>query len=175
MFAELRRMNVRQVALQFLNILTIAASALMIWKGIAVVTNTESPIVVVLSGSMEPAFHRGDLLFLTLPKNDPVAINDICVFKLPGRDIPIVHRVLKVHESNSSKKEYILTKGDANPRDDRVLYDARQMWIHRENVVGKVRGFMPYVGMVTILMNDYPWMKFALLGVLGLFVLIHRE
>lgn len=37
-----------QVALQFLNILTIAASALMIWKGIAVVTNTESPIVVVL-------------------------------------------------------------------------------------------------------------------------------
>lgn len=34
---------------------------------------------------------------------------------------------------------------------------------------------MPYVGMVTILMNDYPWMKFALLGVLGFFVLLHRE
>jgi signal peptidase len=50
------------------------------------------------SGSMEPAFHRGDLLFLTLPRNDPVEINDICVFKLPGRPIPIVHRVVKVHE-----------------------------------------------------------------------------
>ncbi|CAO3653514.1 unnamed protein product [Mucor hiemalis] len=173
MFGELRRMNVRQVALQFLNILTIAASALMIWKGLAVVTNTESPIVVVLSGSMEPAFHRGDLLFLSLPKHDPVEINDICVFKLPGRDIPIVHCVVKVHED--ANKEYILTKGDNNHRDDRVLYDRRQMWIHRDNVVGKVRGFMPYVGMVTILMNDYPWMKFALLGVLGLFVLIHRE
>jgi signal peptidase len=90
----------------------------MIWKGIAVVTNTESPIVVVLryelfiyiyiymielifntvySGSMRPAFHRGDLLFLSLPKNDPVAVNDICVFKLPERPIPIVHRVIKIH------------------------------------------------------------------------------
>ncbi|KAF1799580.1 hypothetical protein V8B55DRAFT_1539724 [Mucor lusitanicus] len=175
MFGELRRMNVRQVALQFLNILTIAASALMIWKGLAVVTNTESPIVVVLSGSMEPAFHRGDLLFLTLPRKAPVEINDICVFKLPERPIPIVHRVVKIHEDANTKKEYILTKGDNNSRDDRALYNRGQMWINREHVVGKVRGFMPYVGMVTILMNDYPWMKFALLGVLGLFVLIHRE
>ncbi|KAI8085888.1 uncharacterized protein B0P05DRAFT_534114 [Gilbertella persicaria] len=175
MFAELRRMNVRQVALQFLNILTVAASAFMIWKVVSIVTNTESPVVVVLSGSMEPGFQRGDILFLTLPKNDPVEINDICVFKLPERPIPIVHRVVKIHEDNKTKKEYILTKGDNNARDDRALYDRGQMWIHREHVVGKVKGFLPYVGMVTILMNDYPWMKFALLGVLGLFVLIHRE
>jgi signal peptidase len=42
--------------------------------------------------------------------------------------------------SANTKKEYILTKGDNNSRDDRVLYDRRQMWIHRENVVGKVKG-----------------------------------
>lgn len=36
----------------------IVSSALMIWKGLMVVTGSESPIVVVLSGSMEPAFHR---------------------------------------------------------------------------------------------------------------------
>ena len=34
----------------------IVSSALMIWKGLMVVTGSESPIVVVLSGSMEPAF-----------------------------------------------------------------------------------------------------------------------
>lgn len=34
------------------------------WKGLSVVTDSPSPIVVVLSGSMEPAFQRGDLLFL---------------------------------------------------------------------------------------------------------------
>lgn len=175
MFAELRRMNVRQLAGQVLNIMNIVATAFMIWKSIAVITNTESPIVVVLSESMEPAFTRGDILFLSLPRNDPIEINDICVFKLEGKEIPIVHRVIKIHENTDTQKEYILTKGDNNRLDDRGLYNSRQMWIHKENIVGKVKGFLPHVGMVTILMNDYPWLKTALLGILGLFVLIHRE
>lgn len=34
---------------------------------------------------------------------------------------------------------------------------------------------VPYLGMVTILLNDYPWFKFVLLGVMGLFVLTSRE
>lgn len=63
-----------------------------------VVTGSESPIVVVLSGSMEPAFHRGDLLFLTNFREEPVRVGEIVVFKVEGRDIPIVHRVLKLHE-----------------------------------------------------------------------------
>ena len=33
-------------------------SALIIWKGLIVVTGSESPVVVVLSGSMEPGFKR---------------------------------------------------------------------------------------------------------------------
>jgi len=46
---------------------------------------------------MEPAFFRGDLLFLTL-SSDPIRAGDICVFKIKGRDVPIVHRVLKIHD-----------------------------------------------------------------------------
>ena len=91
----------------------IVSSALMIWKGLMVVTGSESPIVVVLryivitlltvivsplSGSMEPAFYRGDLLFLTNNQEDPIRTGEIVVFKVKDRDIPIVHRVIKVHE-----------------------------------------------------------------------------
>lgn len=47
---------------------------------------------------MEPAFHRGDLLFLTNYEEEPVRVGEIVVFKIEGRDIPIVHRVLKLHE-----------------------------------------------------------------------------
>ena len=36
----------------------------------------EWPIVVVLSESMEPAFHRGDLLFLTNYKQEDIRIGD---------------------------------------------------------------------------------------------------
>lgn len=47
---------------------------------------------------MEPAFHRGDLLFLSLPKNEPYVVGDIVVYKIKGQDIPIVHRILKIHK-----------------------------------------------------------------------------
>lgn len=47
---------------------------------------------------MEPAFFRGDLLLLTNHREEPIRAGDIVVFRIEGRDIPIVHRVLKVHE-----------------------------------------------------------------------------
>ncbi|XP_018428949.1 PREDICTED: signal peptidase complex catalytic subunit SEC11C-like isoform X3 [Nanorana parkeri] len=133
-FGDLLRMNKRQLYYQALNFAMIVSSALMIWKGLIVVTGSESPIVVVLSGSMEPAFHRGDLLFLTNFQEDPIRGGEIVVFKVDGRDIPIVHRVIKVHEK-----------------------------------------FLPYVGMVTIVMNDYPKFKYAVLAIMGAFVLVKRE
>ena len=37
-----------QVLLQILNFATVISTGLMIWKGLGIVTNTESPIVVVL-------------------------------------------------------------------------------------------------------------------------------
>ncbi|KAK3548874.1 hypothetical protein QTP70_021261 [Hemibagrus guttatus] len=86
---------------QVLNFGMIVSSALMIWKGLMVVTGSESPIVVVLSGSMEPAFHRGDLLFLTNRVEDPIRVGEIVVFRIEGREIPIVHRVLKIHENTN--------------------------------------------------------------------------
>ena len=47
---------------------------------------------------MVPAFFRGDLLFLTNYCEDPIRAGEIVVFKIDGRDIPIVHRVIKLHE-----------------------------------------------------------------------------
>jgi hypothetical protein len=54
-------------------------------------------VVVVLSGSMEPAYYRGDILFLNMGRR-PVRVGEVVVFNIEGRDIPIVHRVVKVHE-----------------------------------------------------------------------------
>ena len=66
LFTRTFGMRPRQFLHQVMNLVAIAMSALMIWKGLMVVTSSESPVVVVLSGSMEPAFYRGDLLFLYL-------------------------------------------------------------------------------------------------------------
>ena len=58
----------------------------------------ESPIVVVLSGSMEPAFHRGDLLFLTNYEQEDIRVGEIVVFKVSFKllRLLIVRRVFKV-------------------------------------------------------------------------------
>ena len=51
---------------------------------------------------MEPAFQRGDILFLN-NQDSPIRVGEIVVFKIKDRDIPIVHRVLKVHEKEDGK------------------------------------------------------------------------
>ena len=51
----------------------------------------------------------------------PFRAGDIVVFKVADRDIPIVHRVIKVHEKESGEVD-VLTKGDNNAVDDRGLY-----------------------------------------------------
>lgn len=86
-----------------------------------IVTASQSPIVVVLryviinapplsicicsncvylSGSMEPGFYRGDILFLTNPSIIHSA--DVVVFQVDGREIPIVHRSMNIHEEYGS-------------------------------------------------------------------------
>ena len=128
---ELKKLwkNKRQLTFQALNLAMIVFSALMIWKGLMFATKSESPVVVVLrwdnihsdegnslrsfelknptkltlwSGSMEPAFQRGDILFLN-NQDSPIRVGEIVVFKIKDRDIPIVHRVMKVHEKEDGK------------------------------------------------------------------------
>lgn len=173
MIDEIVGLNVRQLLSQSINLGLIVTSALMIWKALILVSGSESPVVVVLSGSMEPGFYRGDILFLNMG-NSPIRAGEIVVFSLDGRDIPIVHRVIKVHERGPRNVD-ILTKGDNNWGDDRSLYNKGQRWLHQEHIMGRVIGFLPYVGQVTIIMNDYPYVKYALIGVLAIFVLTSKE
>ncbi|KAL7414789.1 putative signal peptidase [Mrakia frigida] len=172
----IKKLGVRGLLLQGLNIATVVSSGLMMWKGLSLATNSESPIVVVLSGSMEPAFYRGDLLFLTNPANTPFVVGDITVYKIPGADIPIVHRVIEAHDVPHATKpdQLLLTKGDNNDADDIGLYNGAQ-WLKRDNVVGKVRGFLPFIGYATIAVNDYPQLKYALMGGMGLYALFNQE
>eukprot|EP01138_Halocafeteria_seosinensis_P015348 gb/GECG01015664.1/.p1 GENE.gb/GECG01015664.1/~~gb/GECG01015664.1/.p1 ORF type:complete len:132 (+),score=5.42 gb/GECG01015664.1/:1-396(+) len=97
---EIKRMwhNKRQLAFQGLNLGLVIITALMIWRTAVWYTQGESPVVVVLSGSMEPAMYRGDLLLLSNRK--PVlAPGEIVVFKIDGREIPVVHRILEARQS----------------------------------------------------------------------------
>ncbi|PPR97682.1 hypothetical protein GOBAR_AA22981 [Gossypium barbadense] len=152
----------------------IVTSALIIWKALMCITGSESPVVVVLSGSMEPGFKRGDILFLHMSK-DPIRAGEIVVFNVDGREIPIVHRVIKVHERQDTGEVDVLTKGDNNYGDDRLLYAQGQQWLHRHHIMGRAVGFLPYVGWVTIIMTEKPIIKYILIGALGLLVITSKD
>jgi len=38
-----------------------------------------------------------------------------------------------------------------------------------------MRAYLPYMGMFTIWLNDYPMFKFTVLGLMGFFVLIAKD
>nr|XP_023444394.2 signal peptidase complex catalytic subunit SEC11A-like [Dasypus novemcinctus] len=171
---NVRWMNKRQLYYQVLNFGIIFSSALMIWKGLMVITGSEGPIVVAFSGSMEPAFHRGEFLFLTSQVEDPIRVGEIVSFRLEGREIPIVHQFLKIHEKQNGHSKFS-TKGDNNGVDDRGLYKQGQHWLEKKDIVGRARGFVPYIGIVMILMNDHPKFKYVVLFLLGLSVPVHCE
>lgn len=70
----------------------------------------------------------------------------------------------------------LLTKGDNNVADDTELYARGQDYLNRQaDVVGSVRGYIPAVGYVTIMLSEHPWMKSVLLGIMGLMVVLQRE
>jgi len=185
--SELRRLKPRQILSQVLNFALILGTAFMIWKGLSVAADSPSPIVVVLSGSMEPAFQRGDLLFLWNrnlgmnqyagpPANAPgTQVGEVVVYNVAGKDIPIVHRVVRRHKGATTPLN-LLTKGDNNHADDTELYARNQFYLDREKeVIGSVVGYIPFVGYVTILLSEHPWAKSVLLGMMGLLVILERE
>ncbi|CAD7950748.1 unnamed protein product [Amoebophrya sp. A120] len=165
----------RAFFVQLLNLACIIFTALMLWRGLSLMTGSESPVVVVLSGSMEPGFYRGDILILNMWREERFVPGDVIVFQVEGRGIPIVHRIVNAHKNRKTEEYAILTKGDNNQVDDRGLYMSKQNFISRKEVMGRAFGFLPYVGMITILLNDYPWLKYIMIGSMGFFVMIGRE
>ncbi|RDA85696.1 hypothetical protein CP532_0728, partial [Ophiocordyceps camponoti-leonardi (nom. inval.)] len=172
--------NPRQAAAQLMNFALILSTAFMVphlpqmWKGLSVATDSPSPIVVVLSGSMEPAFQRGDLLLLwnrnLLKETD---VGEVVVYNVKDKDIPIVHRV--VRKFGRGEKAKLLTKGDNNIADDTDLYARGQDYLERKDIIGSVVGYVPFVGYVTIMLSEHPWLKTVMLGLMGILVVLQRE
>ena len=128
-----------------------AAGIFLIYFILQVTLNTQMPIVVALSGSMEPNNKPGDLLFLKGidPENIKISdINDtngdIIVYNAIGlwdnapKD-PIAHRV--VDKWKTSSGWFFLTKGDANS-------DVDVASIPETRIIGVVWGRIPYIGII---------------------------
>ncbi|CAM9431641.1 unnamed protein product, partial [Ectocarpus fasciculatus] len=155
--------NKRTLATKTLNLARVVCTAFMLWNGLVFVTRCELPVVAVQRGTMEPTFYRGDILFLT-NYDDPIRVGEIVLFKVKRRDIFVVHRVIKVHEKSDGQVVDILTKADNNQVNDVGLYEPDQRWLQREEIYGRARGSLSFLGLVPIIAEGYSVIKCALIG-----------
>ena len=104
------------------------------------------PYRAISSGSMEPVYYEGDVVLLK--KVDPahLDIGDIIVFEDRDGGIPIVHRIVEVHEEEGTL--YFVTKGDNNAFKD--TYYSPLKGVPESKVIGSPVLRIPKVGWISI-------------------------
>jgi signal peptidase len=131
------------------------------------VYKTDTPLVVVTSGSMEPVISRGDLLVIEY--RDPADIQTGTIEDLKGDIIlydshgvwsnpipePVVHRVVGKYFNETDKKYYFITKGDANADTDPPdLGNRIEIPVPEDKVIGVVVRIIPEIGKVKLFLDD---------------------
>ena len=115
---------------------------------------------VVLSGSMEPTYHVGSLIYVK--KTDPFTIEaQTPITFMMDEDTVATHRVVEVVPDDTDPTVVrFRTKGDANDAVDGSL-------VHYKNVIGVPVFSIPYLGYVSSYITNPPGMyvAFAALGV----------
>ncbi len=93
-------------------------------------------VYAVLSGSMEPNYPVGSLVYVKSASSDEIEVGDAITFVVES-GTKITHRVTECTEENGEVS--YKTKGDANETEDAGL-------VSYQNVVGKVHFSIPYLG-----------------------------
>lgn len=53
-----------------------------------------------------------------------------------------------------------MTKGDNNQIEDTLLYPPGREFASRHEVIGLVRGYVPFLGWAVIALQEWAWVKF---------------
>lgn len=116
--------------------------------------------LAVLSGSMEPAYHVGSIVFVKKVPADEIKVGDPITFRLSGEAAFATHRVVRI---DKDKKQFV-TKGDANNMEDGPT--------SFESLVGRASNIsVPLLGYISVNIKT-PKGILAATGVIVLIVLL---
>lgn len=112
-------------------------------------------VFTVLSGSMEPTYHVGSLIYVKDVDYTELEAGDVITFML-DEDTVATHRIVEVvpDETDSSVLRF-KTKGDANAAEDGSL-------VHYKNVIGTPVFTIPKLGYVANYIQNPPGMYVAI-------------
>ena len=115
----------------------------------------------VISGSMEPQFSVGDLIFVKQVEPASISVGDAITFVLNEELVVATHRVVAVDTENSC----FYTKGDAN----QVVDSAP---VHFNNVIGVPQFSIPMLGYVSDLIQNPPGLYITIGIVAAMIILV---
>lgn len=112
-------------------------------------------IFTVLSGSMEPAYHVGSLIYVQEVDYKTLQVGDPITYMLNENTV-VTHRIIEVlvDEEDPDTLRYF-TKGDANNAPDGTS-------VHYKNIIGKPVFSIPYLGYVSNYIQNPPGMYVAI-------------
>lgn len=106
-------------------------------------------VYTVLSGSMEPAFPTGSVIYVQKIECQHLKVGDPITFVLSD-DTVATHRIIEILTDKSDPNTtYYRTKGDANMHADGAL-------VHCRNVIGKPVLAIPYLGYIAAYIQNPP-------------------
>lgn len=94
---------------------------------------------VVLSDSMSPEIHAGDVVIVDDVATDQIEVGDVITYESTDADQRITHRVVSIDDAGGERQ--FVTKGDANE-------EADQRPVPASAVVGVVQFHIPLIGHV---------------------------
>lgn len=121
-------------------------------------------VFVVQSGSMEPEYHVGSLVYVKEADAGTLDVGDVITFQLSG-DTLGTHRIIEVVYEDGEPA--FRTKGDANDHEDNGLVTPAE-------IVGEVKFSIPYLGYLVVYIQGSPgkYVAIAAAAVLLLLVLL---
>lgn len=138
-------------AVTTLLIVALAALAILLWG----VRLLGMDVYVVQSGSMEPQYPVGGVVYVKETDPDTLEAGDVITFKL-SETTKGTHRIIEiVPDENAPETVRFRTKGDANEHEDSGLVEA-------SNIVGKVVFGLPYLGYLVTYIQQPPGMYMAI-------------
>ena len=114
-------------------------------------------VFTVLSGSMEPTYHTGSLIYVREVDYRDIKVGDPITFMLDEKTVA-THRVVEIQpdEEDPSVLRFV-TKGDANES-----IDGRP--VHYKNIIGVPKFSIPYLGYVANYIQNPPGTYVAMCG-----------
>lgn len=119
----------------------------------------------VMSGSMEPEYHTGSLLYVKSIAPEALSVGDAITFMLDENTV-VTHRIIEViPDTEDTTVIRFVTKGDANDAPDGVP-------VHCKNVIGKPVFSVPYLGYFAHFVQNPPGLYLAIGAAAILVVLV---